>query len=142
VLERAALYGRPVIVTAVGGLQGQSAGRAVVVADDDALFSAMWEAAGRRPATGWDLPPDAPRSDVMAAIRARAAAQRGTATATAEFGRAGRVPALGRPQPASPSAAGRLVKSAVGRLTNWQMEPVYRQLDVLRAAIVERERKM
>jgi hypothetical protein len=37
------------------------------------------------------------------------------------------------------ASAGRLMKGAVRRLTNWQMEPVYRQLDVLRAAIVERE---
>ena len=139
VLERAALYGRPVIVTAVGGLQGQSAGRAVVVDDDDALFAAMWDAAGRRPATGWDLPPDAPLPEVMAAIRARASAQRGGAGRTEEARRGDRVPALVRPQPVSASAAGRVVKDAVRRLTNWQMEPVYRQLDVLRAAIVERE---
>ena len=139
VLERAALYGRPVIVTAVGGLQGQSAGRAVVVDDDDALSAAMWDAAGRRPATGWDLPPDAALPEVMAAIRARASAQRGGTARTAEARRGDRVPALVRPQPASAGAAGRLVKDAVRRLTNWQMEPVYRQLDVLRAAIVERE---
>lgn len=141
VLERAALYGRPVIVTAVGGLQGQSAGRAVVVEDDDALRAAMWDAAGQRPATGWDLPPDAPLADVMATIRLRAAAQRGATTEGTEEDRRWErvVPALSRPQPVSPSAAGRLVKGAVRRLTNWQMEPVYRQLDVLRAAIVERE---
>jgi glycosyltransferase involved in cell wall biosynthesis len=141
VLERAALYGRPVIVTAVGGLLGQSAGRAVVVDDDEALRCAMWEAAGRRPATaGWDLPPDAPLTDVMAAIRARAAARRGAAAGTERDRRSERVvPALARPQPVSANAAGRLMKGAVRRLTNWQMEPVYRQLDVLRAAIVERE---
>ncbi|HJV09637.1 MAG TPA: glycosyltransferase family 4 protein, partial [Acidimicrobiales bacterium] len=58
VLERAALFGRPVIVTAVGGLAGQSAGRAVVVEDDEALRAALWDAAGRQPAAGgWDLPP-------------------------------------------------------------------------------------
>ena len=139
VLERAALYGRPVIVTAVGGLQGQSAGRAVVVTDDDALVTAMWDAAGRRPATGWDLPPDAQLPEVMAAIRARASAQRGGTAGTEASRRGDRVPALVRPQPMSASAAGRLVKDAVRRLTNWQMEPVYRQLDVLRAAVVERE---
>ena len=139
VLERAALYGRPVIVTAVGGLQAQSAGRAVVVEDDDALFSAMWAAAGRRPAAPWALPPDASRAEVMAAIRARAASQRGGTTATEESRRRDRVPELKRPQPVSASVAGRLVKSSVRRLTNWQMEPVYRQLDLLRRAIVERD---
>jgi glycosyltransferase involved in cell wall biosynthesis len=141
VLERAALYGRPVIVTAVGGLQGQSAGRAVVVEDDDALRAAMWDVAGRRPEAGWDLPADAGVAEVMSVIRARAAVQRGGSAPTEETRRAERVPALARPQPASASAAGRLVKSTVGRLTNWQMEPVYRQLDVLRAAIVDREKQ-
>ena len=139
VLERAALYGRPVIVTAVGGLQAQSAGRAVVVGDDDALFSAMWAAAGRRPATPWELPPDASRAEVMAAIRARAASQRGGTTAREESRRGDRLPELKRPQPVSASPMGRLVKTTVRRLTNWQMEPVYRQLDLLRGAIVERD---
>ena len=137
VLERAALYGRPVIITAVGGLQDQGRDRAVVVDDDAALSRAMWDAAGRRPIRGWDLPPDAPLPDVMAAIRARAAAQRGTAGATAAGGRTD-VPECVRPQPVATRATVRLVKGAVGRLTNWQMEPVYRQLDVLRNAIVER----
>ncbi|MDQ4091209.1 MAG: glycosyltransferase family 4 protein [Actinomycetota bacterium] len=139
VLERAALYGRPVIVTAVGGLQAQSAGRAVVVEDDDALFSAMWAAAGRRPATPWELPPDASLAEVMTAIRRRAASQRGGTAGTEQTRRDDRVPVLNRPQPASASVAGRLVKSTVRRLTNWQMEPVYRQLDLLRGAIVERD---
>ena len=140
VLERAALYGRPVIVTAVGGLQDQGRGRAVVVDDDPALFRAMWDAAGRRPATGWTLPPDASLPDVLAAIRARAAAQRGVAGPNGSE-RRGKVPAMVRPQPVAGRSSVRLVKGAVRRLTNWQMEPVYRQLDLLRNEIVKREER-
>ncbi|MGI8809124.1 MAG: glycosyltransferase family 4 protein [Acidimicrobiales bacterium] len=137
VLERAALYGRPVIVTAVGGLQDQGRGRAVVVDDDAALFRAMWDAAGRHPAQGWALPPDAPLPDVMAAIRARASARRATG-GQAGKGRGAEVPEFHRPQPVAARGSVRLVKGAVQRLTNWQMEPVYRQLDILRKEIVRR----
>lgn len=138
VLERAALYGRPVIVTAVGGLQDQGRGRAVVVDDDAGLFRAMWDAAGRRPGDGWDLPTDAPVAEVMAAVRARAAAQRGASGGGAGRNRGVDVPEFVRPQPASGRSSVRMVKDAVRRLTSWQMEPVYRQLDILRNEIVTR----
>jgi glycosyltransferase involved in cell wall biosynthesis len=47
VLERAALYGRPVIATKVGGLADQATGRDVVLVDDDTgLRDALWKAAG------------------------------------------------------------------------------------------------
>jgi glycosyltransferase involved in cell wall biosynthesis len=135
VLERAALYDRPVIVTAVGGLRDQARGRAVVVDDDVALAHAMWAAAGCSPSVGWDLPTESTQAEVMAAIRERAAVQRGTAAPNGS-GTNLRVdvPAFVRPQPVSGRSTGRLVKELVRRVTNWQMEPVYRQLDVLRSA--------
>ena len=136
VLERAALYGRPTIVTAVGGLESQGHGRAVVVEDDAALARAMWEATGRRPAEGWDLPPDAPRSAVMDAIRARAAAHRGATPVTAADRRRD-LPGLVRPEPRASQGAARAVKRAVGRLTWWEMAPVYDQLDRLRRAVLD-----
>lgn len=47
VLERAGLYGRPVIATKVGGLSDQAAGREVTLVDDDGeLRDTLWRAAG------------------------------------------------------------------------------------------------
>lgn len=136
VLERAALYGRPVIVTAVGGLQDQGRGKAVVVEDDVALVRAMWAAADRQPQRAWNLPPDAPLPAVMAAIQARAAAQRGGVVRT-NGERRPSAPELVTPDPMSRRAGVRLVKRAVRRLTAWQMDPLYHQLGLLRQAIVD-----
>ncbi|MCU1452771.1 MAG: hypothetical protein JWN46_917, partial [Acidimicrobiales bacterium] len=75
VVERAALYDRPVIATRVGGLADQLAARpdAVLVADDEALRAALRRAAGAAPEAGgeeaarWVLDGPPTRAAVQAA---------------------------------------------------------------------------
>ncbi len=105
VLERAALYDRPVLATRVGGLVDQAGTRQVTfVDDDDALRSAMRAAAGleefeevpdRWPAP--DTPGGALWPAVQAEVRRRAAQRRGM-SAVPHARRAG--PVGGDPVPA------------------------------------------
>jgi glycosyltransferase involved in cell wall biosynthesis len=160
VLERARLYGRPVIATRVGGLEHQATGgAAVLVDDDDGLAAAMRRLAGladpeRPPSTPWTSTagrgPDAER--VQAEVRARAGAS----------GDAGRDPAPGvepdgmaagvappREEAWSPfdsvggvvlppatagNPAARLVKRLVRKLTAWELQPLADSINELTAA--------
>jgi glycosyltransferase involved in cell wall biosynthesis len=98
VMERARLYGRPVIATRVGGLADQAPAGTVLVDDDDALGAAMRAALGEGDSEGDGggehaiEPPVAKRQPwpghgsasvdrdaVMAEVRARAALRRTTA---------------------------------------------------------------
>ncbi len=159
VLERAALYDRPVIATAVGGLAEQAGSRpgVTLVADDVALRAAMHAAVGGSVAAPpaplpWPLPnavDGVPLRDlVQEQVRARAATHRG-ARPGARGGRAGsaavaalsaplrRVPPLVLPSVASSRSSATLVKRVVQRLTAWQLEPMIREVNALRAATVE-----
>jgi glycosyltransferase involved in cell wall biosynthesis len=152
VMERAALYDRPVIATRVGGLAQQAGDEAVLVDDDEGLAAAMREAAGTGEAPGaadpWDVGGATDRDAVMAEVRARAAARRGTAARPARAGDAGpapsrvsaplrRLPALGLPEPASARFGAGFVKRLVRRLTAWELEPVVEQVNQLQRAAVE-----
>ncbi len=172
VLERAALYARPVIVTDVGGL-GQQAARSgadvTLVNDDAGLTAAMQAAAGERAAlrapsnAPW---PDGDRAAVQAAVAERAAARRpggllpassadvdGGAPADPRRGQNAversatlrRLPPLALPSPASTRFSARLVKGVVRRLTGWEIDPLVWQVNAVREATIaalERDRQV
>lgn len=157
VLERAALYERPVIATRVGGLADQAGSRSVTLVDDDAdLRSAMRAAAGvgtfEEVADDW--PADAEDLDelwaaVQSEVRRRAAQRRGgPAARTAAGDRAPalpasdlrisapvrRLPPVPRPQATSARLGVSTVKRFVQRLVAWQVEPLAQSVDMLRTA--------
>jgi len=160
VLERAALYDRPVIITRVGGLEAQAAGhgRATVVDSDADLADAMRVAADEALGTGtagrdepWPFEPSSiDRDAVMAEVRARAAASRGgiAATSDGEPAAAGRqardasVPlrrlgSLTIPAPVSGRPGASILKSVVRRLTAWEVDPIVHQVNRLQQAVIE-----
>lgn len=163
VLERAALYGRPVIATDVGGLAEQAAGSGDVtlVEDDDGLRTAMWASAGRstevaaQPWPGTDG--GVLRQRLQAEVVRRAALARGSVLvgpggpdvrdlhpdvaewaqvndATAPLRRLGDVHV---PEAARVRRARAVVKRVVRRLSAWQVEPVAHQVNQLRSATLE-----
>jgi glycosyltransferase involved in cell wall biosynthesis len=153
VLERAALYDRPVIATSVGGLPEQARANTVVVDDDDGLVRAMRAViADRAPASAaaagdWAFG-EVDRETVMAEIRARAAADRGGPVARANgaahapgAARASaplrRLPSLEAPAPRSLSPLALLVKRVARRVTGWQIDPVVEHVNRLQQAAVE-----
>jgi glycosyltransferase involved in cell wall biosynthesis len=160
VLERAALYDRPVIITRVGGLEAQADGRArATVVDSDAdLADAMRIVADEALGTGgggpdqpWPFEPiDVDRDAVMAEVRARAAATRGgiavaTSSSVGAARRASqhasvpvrRVGALTIPAPVSARPGASLLKSIVRRLTAWEVDPIVHQVNRLQQAMVD-----
>jgi glycosyltransferase involved in cell wall biosynthesis len=155
VAERAAIYGRPVIVTRVGGLAEQVAYRenVTLVGSDGELQRAMLRAVGGPDAA--DEPADWPsgggdlRDQVQAEVRARAARRRGVPLTAA--GRNGQVakarhkslstsvrslPPLSPPPPVSGRPGATLLKRAVQRGVGWMIDPVYWQVNALRDATV------
>ncbi len=97
VMERARLYGRPVIATRVGGLADQAPPGTTLVDDDDQLRAALWAAVGATPdeplpaaaveSAPW--PAGADHDTVQAEVRRRARAER-----AAEDDVAGAAPAV------------------------------------------------
>ena len=164
VLERAALYDRPVIATNVGGLAEQAGHRASVTLvanteDGAELRRAMWAAAGKRiseaavaadpwPVDGVDL-----HARVQEQVRIRAARARGsrawsgasgTAPAAGQLAKVSaataplrRVPVAALPPTSSGRSSSALVKRAVRRLTAWQLEPLVGEINALRTASIE-----
>lgn len=145
VCGRAALYGRPVIASNVGGLGEQAAGTTVLVDDDRELAEAMRRLAGvAEPgpvAAPAPWPPE--RDAVMAEIRARAARRR---PVTGPGGPV-RVPSPRsaplrrlRPLAPAPPISARpgvtTLKRLVARLTAWQLDPVIGQVNRLRDAAI------
>ena len=160
VLERAALYDRPIIATAVGGLPEQAAaGRPVTLVDDDAgLRTAMWSVAGQRaasfPSMPWPIEGADLRGAIQQEVRLRAATDRGSRVtaggrrstttdadsllgASAVSAPVRRVHQLQLPPTSSHRASAAFVKRMVRRLTAWEVEPVVGQVNALRAATVE-----
>jgi glycosyltransferase involved in cell wall biosynthesis len=157
VVERAAMFGRTVIASRVGGLESQTRPGTILVGDDDELVAAMRMALSSRalPAAleaAWP-PPGASRAEVAAAIRERASAVRATQPTTGAAllepvpslaGSGGADPTLGlrrlRPLglavPTGPPMR-RLVKRLSRRLTAWQVDPLVGQVNRLHAATTE-----
>jgi glycosyltransferase involved in cell wall biosynthesis len=160
VLERAALYGRDVIATRVGGLAQQAGQRdgVTLVADDAGLRAAMRAATGDAVVApvergGWSVQGPGPLRDrIQAAVVARAARRRGAAVTTVPAGPAaarpvtslpgtgsGRVrqlhplapPALSSGRPGATSA-----KRLIRRLTGWETDPIVWQVNALRDATI------
>ena len=162
VLERAALYGRPVIATRVGGLADQAAAHpgTTVVDGDDELAAAMLAAAGERARAPvvevpWQLPTGgsdralraAPQDAVVSRAAARRRAEtrhRGDRTGGERGGPASavlsaplrRVPPVVLAPPTSSRLLARWLKVAVRRLTGWQVEPLAAQANLLRDASI------
>ena len=136
VIERAALFGLPVIATDVGGLADQAKADTVIVRNDRELTDAMAAAAGVELEDGGRMEVPATRDEMEALIRARA----GTATDP-----------LGAPRPSdhlrhvehavighpdSERAFVRPVKRIIKRMTAWEIEPVARSVNELIAASI------
>ena len=152
VLERAALYERPVIVTRVGGLAAQAEGHGdVTVVDDDVELAAAMRAragvAAPAPVAGpWTAAGTVDRDAVMAEIRARASSSRRVSTAlsgppSAKITDASaplrRTPPLGRPAPISGRPGAGLLKRLTRRLIGWEIDPIVHQVNSLRDATIQ-----
>jgi glycosyltransferase involved in cell wall biosynthesis/2-polyprenyl-3-methyl-5-hydroxy-6-metoxy-1,4-benzoquinol methylase len=151
VLERAKLYGRPAIVSDVGGLRDQADPSTRVVRDDAELVNAMAELASERPRqTGMESVPmetegePLTHADAMETLRQRAAELR---ERTEPGSVAPQVPADdGRPAPPAPVALpgvasdGGLrsrLKRFVSRLTRWQLVPIVSGVNQLRDYVID-----
>jgi glycosyltransferase involved in cell wall biosynthesis len=152
VLERAALYRRPVIVTSLEGLAEQSLGRSEVtlVNTDVELAQAMWTSAGVDPAGDGSGPPwptvGADRSAVQAAVLERAASKRGkdlgtpraatrsSVTAPSASSPLRALGALGLAEPRSTRPLVGPLKWLIRRITAWEIEPLIARLNALQAA--------
>jgi glycosyltransferase involved in cell wall biosynthesis len=154
VLERALLYDRRVIATAVGGLGHQAAARpGVTLVDEAGLAAAMWRARGQ-PALGpdaaggsWPTGPERLRERVQEQVVARATRRRGLPV-RADGGRpaavAGqaslplrRLPPLGPPPATSARPGVSLLKRLVRRATGWQVDPLVAQVNALREVTIQ-----
>jgi glycosyltransferase involved in cell wall biosynthesis/SAM-dependent methyltransferase len=142
VMERAALYGRPVVASRVGGLPDQARPDTILVASDGELAEAMRQAAGltedRRVA--WPAGPVVDRHAVMAEIRTRAAAGRsgdddqGDMGAYRALNPLDAVPVLTPAPPASRRPGAARLKRVIRRLTGWQIDPVVEHVNAVRQA--------
>jgi glycosyltransferase involved in cell wall biosynthesis len=153
VLERALLYDREVIATAVGGLGQQAAGRrGVTLVDEAGLAAAMWrasnQAAPRAVVDAWSAPGKPSREQIQEQVVARATRSRGLpvrvggdALPVAPSRHASlplqRLPPLGVPAPISARPGVSLLKQLVRRATAWQVDPLVAQVNALRQATIE-----
>jgi hypothetical protein len=159
VLERARLFGTPVIATRVGGLEAQAAESVTLVDDDAGLAQAMVDAVAGRGARAAVEPTGAPsvpwtpivtngdpdRDAVLAELRARSGRR---APAVARPASAAPPPRRRRravsnlrdlepfslPSPEKGRRSGRLAKRVVYRLTYWQLAPLVQHLNRLHRA--------
>lgn len=151
VVERAALFDRPVIATRVGGLDHQvrRLPGAILVDDNTALTRAMAEAAGRPsgPAAGAAWPTEGDRARIQAEVEERATAARGGVAPRTWVDGEGRRPPLsapvrrvGRvatPPPVSARPGVSVVKRLIRRLIAWELDPVVDQVDRLQRATAD-----
>ena len=154
VLERAVLYDRRVIATAVGGLSHQAAARpGVTLVDDAGLAAAMWRARGQAGLgpdpveAAWPTGDERLRERVQEQVVARATRRRGLPVRT-QNGRAGaaagrsslplrRLPPLGPPPATSTRPGVSLLKRLVRRATGWQVDPLVAQVNALREVTIQ-----
>jgi glycosyltransferase involved in cell wall biosynthesis len=154
VLERALLYDRRVIATAVGGLSHQAAARpGVTLVDEAGLAAAMWRARGQSALgpegaeASWPAGPERLRERVQEQVVARATRRRGLPVRT-ENGRPAavtgqlslplrRLPPLGLAPPTSARPGVSLLKRLVRRATGWQVDPLVAQVNALREVTIQ-----
>ena len=154
VVERAAIYHRPVIVTRVGGLAEQVASRpdVTLVGSDGELRRAMARAVGGAQAAeepaNWPSGGDDLRQRLQAEVRSRAARRRGAPLRAGLNGHAATadhrslstsvrsLPPLAPPPPLSGRPGATLLKRFVQRSVGWMVDPVYWQVNALRDATV------
>jgi glycosyltransferase involved in cell wall biosynthesis len=150
VLERALLYRRQVIATAVGGLAQQAGARPeVTLVDDAGLAAAMWQARGQTaqpPAAGeadWPAAGARLRERVQEQVGIRAAGRHGPTRRMpgTMAGRASqslrRLPPLGIPPPTSARRGVSLLKRVVRRSTAWEVDPLVAQVNTLRELTIQ-----
>ena len=154
VLERAVLYDRRVIATAVGGLSHQAAARpGVTLVDDAGLAAAMWRARGQAGLgpdaveASWPAGPERLRERVQEQVVARATRRRGLPVRSgngrpvAADGQGSlplrRLPPLGLPPPTSARPGVSLLKRLVRRATGWQVDPLVAQVNALREVTIQ-----
>jgi len=154
VLERALLYDRRVIATAVGGLSHQAAARpGVTLVDDAGLAAAMWRARGQAGLgpdpveAAWPTGDERLRERVQEQVVARATRRRGlpvrtqNGRAAAAAGRSSlplrRLPPLGPPPATSARPGVSLLKRLVRRATGWQVDPLVAQVNALREVTIQ-----
>lgn len=152
VAERAALFGRPVIATDVGGLghQVEQMEGSVLVADNAGLARAMAAAVGRTGAAA-DVEPwpvEGGRARVQEEIEARATAARGGAASGRTWSTAAgerpalsapirRIGAISAPAPVSARPGVSLVKRIIRRVIYWEIEPISDQVNRLQRATAD-----
>lgn len=163
VLERAALYGRNIIATRVGGLAAQAPEGTVLVDTDDELARAMADALGADERAGAEAHAMATPVDpwpkaaggvdhdsVQRAVLERAESARGRplvepvrTRSTSSHRRRPTGPALDRlepfvlPPPTSTRPLMGLVKRAVLVLTGWVLNPIVERINQLQQATVD-----
>jgi glycosyltransferase involved in cell wall biosynthesis len=132
VIERAGIYGVPVIATDVGGLAAQAPAGSRVVADDDGLAAAMADVAGLQLGAGSTVGTEVPREQAAIQRLIRQRADDG-GRAPLEADRLHQTPraSTDSARPGVPQ-----VKRLIARVTGWQIEPVAGHLD----EVVERLR--
>lgn len=125
VIERAGIYGVPVIATDVGGLAAQAPAGSRVVADDDALAAAMAEIAGLQLGAGSSVETEVPSEQAAIQRLIRERADDG-GRAPLEADRLHQTPraSTDSARPGVPQ-----VKRLIARVTAWQLEPIAGHLD-------------
>ncbi|MFV0459444.1 MAG: glycosyltransferase family 4 protein [Actinomycetales bacterium] len=160
VMERAALYGRPVIATRVGGLMEQAAGRdgLTIVDGDEGLREAMRAVvlgspgeAGvgeAGPAATWPSDEQDLRAALQREVVSRATQRRGMplekivepgAVAVASQASAplrNETHSIILPPAQGHNPGNRLAKRVVRKLTAWQLDPVLHEVNKLREAAI------
>ncbi len=153
VAERAAIFGRPVLATRVGGLahQVERLAGAVLVDDNAGLGRALAAALGATPSdtppASWPVATDGGvQAAVQAEVRARAAAARGGLPAPGTTGGGSapspsapvrRLAPLRPPAPVSARPGVSAIKRLIHRLLAWELTPISDQVNSLQRATAE-----
>ena len=146
VVERAALYGRPAIITPVGGLPDQARPDTIVVRNEDEIVAAMAGLAGvRAPQPRREVEDAGDQHEHMQRlVRTRGDALRHwyepLAGWSAPAGRSTvQIPALSLPLPPRAITPKAIVLRTVHRLTRWELWPIIDHVNQLRWAVLREQ---
>ncbi len=146
VVERAALYGRPAIITPVGGLPDQARPDTVVVRNEEEMVVAMAGLAGvpAPQATPEPQHPGDPHDEMQRLVSARGAALRHwyeplAGWSTRQGLSTAQIPALSLPLPPRAITPKAIVLRTVHRLTRWELWPIVDHVNQLRFAILREQ---